>query len=60
MGANDGEEKGKGNGDDQATPPKTSEDTSALLDSLASFEGFVVEEVLSVNDTNKVATVVGR
>ena len=34
--------------------------SSSLLDSLASFRGFVVEEVLNVNDLNKVAAVVGR
>ena len=49
-----------------AAPPsakeeeKEKEDRSALLDSLASFKGFVVEEVLNVNDMNKVAAVVGR
>ena len=74
MGANDdgggggGEEKEKGLGealDRAAAAPskdKAPDDdpSAALLDSLASFEGFVVEEVLNVNDMNKVAAVVGR
>lgn len=70
-----GEEKGEGKGlVDQAAASaaaaaapaaaapsgRTSEDPSALLDTLASFKGFVVEEVLHVNDINKVAAVVGR
>ena len=70
MGGDDG---GGGEGKckvDQATPAAAAaaapskaaseEDRSALLDSLASFKGFVVEEVLNVNDMNKVAAVVGR
>lgn len=68
-GSNDGGEgNGKGNVDQAAAAPAATpskaeegeEDRSALLDSLSSFKGFVVEEVLNVNDTNKVAAVVGR
>ena len=66
MGANDEKEKEKGEGVvDQAAAPAAApsdktEDPSAMLDSLSSFKGFVVEEVLNVNDVNKVAAVVGR
>lgn len=75
MGANDNkeeEEEGKGVVDQAGAPAPASaaaapspskpggEDPSAMLDSLASFKGFVVEEVLNVNDMNKVAAVVGR
>lgn len=39
---------------------KKNDENPDLLDSLRSFEGFVVDEVLSVNDLTKAAAVVGR
>jgi len=53
--------KGKVGADGQAAETSsTLPPPSSLLDSLSSFKGFVVEEVLNVNDMNKVAAVVGR
>jgi len=55
-----GARKKMGGDDGKTNADPTDNNNPDLLDSIRSFQGFVVDEVLSVNDLTKAAAVLGR